>query len=216
MNKPILFQRPVMRLACTFLPWLVPQRFRGPTKRQHWEEYSTDNFDELDPASIVLIDEIKSLLEGKSSSILDLGCNVGRHLNNLYQAGWHNLNGVDFSSSAIADMGLRYPEMHQKIKTTAASFQEFLPKCEEMYDLVYTRGATFELVPPTFALIKNVCKVAKKHVVLVIAEARHAYPRFWEYEFAREGFELIHLKRPADKNSLNQQNLSLMIFKRLV
>ena len=216
MNKPIIFKRPIIRFACTFLPWLVLQRSGGATTNKYWEKYSTDNFfTELDPASKVLCGEVKSLLEDKTSSILDLGCNVGRHLNNLYESGWYNLNGVDFSSSAIKAMGTRYPEMHQKIKTTATSFQKFLPECNEMFDLVYTRGATFELVPPKFSLIKNVCKVAKKYVVLVIGEVDHSYPRHWEYEFAREGFELVHLKRPVDEKSDSQQSLSLMTFKRL-
>jgi SAM-dependent methyltransferase len=215
MKKPSIFQRPFVRFMCTFLPFLVPHRLNGPTKRQHWETYSTNNFDEMDPASIALLDEVKSLAIDKNTSILDMGCNVGRHLNNLYQDGWKNLNGVDFSATAISDMANRYPEMHNNIKTTVASFQEFLPYCKDGYDLIYTRGATFELVPPSFNLIKNVCRVAKTYVVLVISEAGHAYPRCWEYEFARQGFELVHLRRPAEKNSVNQQHLSLLTFKRL-
>ena len=130
--------------------------------------------------------------------------------------GWHNLNGVDFSATAIGDMEIRYPEMYKAIKTNAASFQDFLPQCKESFDMVYTRGATFELVPPSFPLIKYVCKIAKNYVVLVISESGHAFPRYWEYEFAREGFELVHLRRPAHPDSPSQQHLSLMTFKRLI
>lgn len=195
---------------------LVPHRFQGPTKRKHWEEYSTSNFDEMDLASEALLEEIKSLATDKNISILDMGCNVGRHLNHLYQLGWHNLNGVDFSATAIGDMGIRYPEMYKAIKTNAASFQDFLPQCKESFDIVYTRGATFELVPPSFPLIKHVCKIAKNYVVMVISESGHAFPRYWEYEFARQGFELVHLRRPAHLDSPDQQHLSLMTFKRLI
>lgn len=215
MPKPTIFQRPFIRFACTFLPWLVPHRMRGPTRREHWEQYSTDNFDELDPASIVLMQEVMARAPDKNSTLIDLGCNVGRHLNHLYQAGWHKLNGVDFSATAIGDMAVRYPQMHSQIKTTAASFQEFLPQCQDKFDVVYTRGATFELVPPSFPLIKHVCRIATTYVVLVIAESGHAYPRYWEYEFARQGFELIHLKRPPAPESADQQHLSLLTFKRI-
>lgn len=216
MNKPVLFQRPFIRLACSLFPWIVPPRLRGPTKREHWESYSTDNFNELDPASVVLMEEVMALAPDKNASLIDLGCNVGRHLNYLYQAGWHHLTGVDFSARAIEDMSVRYPELHRGIKTVAASFQEFLPKCEDSFDIVYSRGATFELVPPSFPLIRHVCRIAKTYVVIVIAEAGHAYPRYWEYEFARQGFELVHLKRPPAPESPDQQHLSLMTFKRLV
>lgn len=215
MKKPTIFQRPLMRFMCTFLPLLVPHRLRGPTKRQHWEDYPLGDFYDLDPASIVLLNEVKSLASNKSTSILDMGCNVGRHLNELYQSGWQNLSGVDFSSSAIANMSDKYPDLYQNSKTTAASFQEFLPKCNDKYDLIYTNGATFELVPPSFNLIKNVCRIANKYVVLLIAESGHAFPRCWEYEFARQGFELSHLKRPVVKDIESQRGRSLLVFERM-
>jgi hypothetical protein len=50
--------------------------------------------------------------------------------------------------------------------------------------------------------------------VLVITEAGHAYPRFWEYEFAREGFELTHLRRPASA-AAPEHRVSLMTFSRV-
>lgn len=215
MRKPIILQRPLLRFLSTFLPILVPHRLRGPTKQKHWEDYPKGDFYKLDPASIVLLDEIKSLADNKDVSVLDLGCNVGRHLNHLYELGWHNLTGVDFSASAINDMAVKYPNLHQNIKVSAASFQDFLPICSEKYDIVYTNGATFELVHPSFNLIRNVCRIANKYVVLLIDESGHAFPRFWEYEFAKQGFQLTHLKRPVIRNLDKQRTRSLLVFERL-
>src|SRR5205085_707983 len=145
----------------------------------------------------VEMQEIMALVPERNAAILDMGCNVGRHLDYLYRQGYRNLRGVDWSSAAIRDMAQRYPEMHATSKIANASFEEFLSADPEPVDLVYTRGATFELVHPGFPLAQRICRIAKRYVVLVISEAAHAYPRFWEYEFAREGFELTHLKRPA-------------------
>jgi hypothetical protein len=124
------------------------------------------------------------------------------------------LRGVDWSAAAIRDMAARYPEMHAASRLTVASFEEFLGGSPEPVDLVYTRGATFELVHPSFPLVRRVCAIAKRHVVLVISEAAHAYPRFWEYEFAREGFELAHLRRPASAEA-PEHRVSLLTFTRL-
>ncbi|MRR56888.1 MAG: class I SAM-dependent methyltransferase [Deltaproteobacteria bacterium] len=214
MNQPTIFKRRFRRILCTFMPWFFPHLGRGVTVSSHWNTITADNFDALEPASIVLLDEIVSVASSKNDSILDMGCNVGRHLNYLHGKGFHNLRGVDFSDRAVKDMQERYPEMYRDSTITVASFQDFLKAGSEQVDIVYTRGATFELVPAAFPLIESVCRISKKYVILVISEFGHAYPRCWEYEFARAGFELVHLKRPAAPETPEHQ-VSLMTFKRL-
>lgn len=49
----------------------------------------------LDYKSNLLIKIIKKYSPSKNNKILDLGCNVGRHLNFLKIAGYKNLYGVD-------------------------------------------------------------------------------------------------------------------------
>ena len=212
--KPVVLQRRARRFLCTFLPFLV-RRQGGAGTREHWEQHPTSAaFEGIDPASQAQMDEIMSLVPDRNAAILDMGCNVGRHLDYLYRQGYRNLRGVDWSSAAIRDMATRYPEMYAASKLTTASFEDFLAGTTEQVDLVYTRGATFEIVHPGFPLVKHVCRIAKRHVVLVISEAAHAYPRFWEYEFAREGFELTHLRRPASLDA-PEHRVSLMTFTRL-
>lgn len=214
MDKPVPLQRRARRFFCTFLPFLV-RRQGGSGTRDHWEKHPTVTaFEGIDPASQAQMDEILSLVPDRQASILDMGCNVGRHLDYLHRQGYRNLRGVDWSSAAIRDMGERYPEMRAAAKVVNASFEDFLRGHPEPVDLVYTRGATFELVHPSFPLVRGVCRVARHYVVLVITEAGHAYPRFWEHEFAREGFELVHLRRPASA-AAPEHRVSLMTFKRV-
>jgi len=213
-TTPVSRQRLARRFACTFLPFLV-RRQGGAGTREHWEKHPTAAaFEGIDPASQVQMDEIMALAPERNAAILDLGCNVGRHLAYLHAQGYRNLHGVDWSESALRDMAARYPDMHANAMLTRASFEDFLGAAREPVDLVYTRGATFELVHPAFPLIHHVCRIAKRHAVLVITEAGHAYPRFWEYEFAREGFELTHLRRPASA-AAPEHRVSLMTFSRV-
>lgn len=213
MDKPVLLQRTLRRFFCTFVPFLVRTQ-KGTTRPEYWDNYSTDNFNEIGHSSFALLNEVMELAPGKQTPILDMGCNVGRHLNYLHQQGYRNLRGVDFSGRAIEDMAARYPNLHADSKLTVASFQDYLSGSPEQVDLVYTRGATFELVPPSFPLIKQVCKIARQYVVMCISETGHAYPRFWEYEFARNGFELVHLRRPASLLAPDHK-VSLLTFKRI-
>jgi SAM-dependent methyltransferase len=212
-DKPVVLQRRARRFLCTFLPFLVRKQ-GGASTKAHWEQHPTTPFDGIDPASQVQMDEIMALVPDRHAAILDMGCNVGRHLDYLYRHGYRNLRGVDFSGAAIRDSARRYPEMNAASRLSVASFQDFLTSSPEAVDLVYTRGATFELVHPDFPLIPRVCAIARRYVVLVIAEAAHAYPRFWEYEFARQGFELSHLRRPASEEA-PEHRVSLMTFRRL-
>lgn len=210
---PTQLRRLGRRLACTFLPVFV-RRQGGTTKPQYWNAYPTSDFDAIGPSSQALLDEIIALCPNHQAAILDLGCNVGRHLNYLYHTGYRNLYGVDFSSNAIVDMQKRYPEMYNDSHIAVSSIQNYLTQNPTQVDLVYTRGATFELIHPSFPLIARVCAVAKTYVVMVISETAHAYPRFWSYEFARQGFELTHLRRPASMNAPGHA-VSLMTFRRL-
>jgi len=212
-EKLIIFDRLMRRFLCTFLPFLVLKKGKV-SKREHWEAHSTSVFDKINHASQALLDEIMTLSPDKSASILDMGCNVGRHLDFLFRHGYHNLRGIDFSSAAIRDMAIRYPEMSASSNIMVSSFQDYLRNNPEPVDIVYSRGATFELIHPSFPLIPMVCRRALRHVVLVIRETGHQYPRFWQYEFARNGFELSHLRRPASLLA-PEHRVSLMVFSRL-
>ena len=213
MDRPVAFDNFFRRFQCTFLPWSV-RRLRGPATREHWEQYPTAHFDELEEASKTLLAEVMLLAPNRDAAILDLGCNVGRHLNFLFEHGYRNLRGVDFSANAIGDMSRRYPGMHAASRITHASFQDYLAASPEPVDLIYTRGATVELVHPSFPLIKHLCATARHFVVMVIRETAHMYPRFWSYEFARQGFELAHLRRPASALTPSHR-VSLLTFQRL-
>jgi len=210
---PMMLERRARKFLCTFLPILV-RRQGGAGTSEHWDKHNTEVFKGIDPASQVLMDEIMKLAGSPETSIVDLGCNVGRHLDYLYRQGMRNLTGVDWSERAIHDMAERYPEVYEGVKMHVASFEDYLDSDMEPADIVYSRGATFELVHPSYPLIRKVAKYARHYVVLVISETRHAYPRFWEYEFAREGFELVHLRRPASMLA-ETHRVSLMTFRRL-
>jgi SAM-dependent methyltransferase len=139
----------------------------------------------MDPASEVMLNELTSLAGGKNTSFLDMGCNQGRHLNYLYEMGYKNLTGIDFSSLAMENMQKQFPQVYSACKIINTSFQKYFAHDQEEVDIVYSRGATLEIVHPSFPIIRKICQIARQYVVIVINEAGHSYPRFWEYEFAK-------------------------------
>ncbi|OPJ64613.1 class I SAM-dependent methyltransferase [Clostridium oryzae] len=55
----------------------------------------------------------------KSNTILDVGCGYGRTLNELYQLGYHNLIGIDFSDGMIEQGRKQFPYLNLRVKKEA-------------------------------------------------------------------------------------------------
>ena len=172
-----------------------------------------EDFVAIDPAGEKLVEAVATNITNPESAILDLGCNCGRHLHVLHLKGCTNLHGVDISQAALDHMDVCFPELKTHLTVTCATFQEFLSQAPpDAYDTVFTHGATVELIHPSYPLVREITRVTRNAVVLVIAENLHGYPRFWEREFLRCGFLLTKLERPVVEGHI----CSLMVFKKMV
>jgi SAM-dependent methyltransferase len=193
------------------------QRYWRSQKRG--DIHGFDKYDNYHPREPIIISEIQSRIQPENS-ILDLGCNCGHYLAQLRKVGLNNLAGIDISPAAI-HYGKEYLGL-SNIDLTIGSFEEILPffiKDGKQFDLVYSLGATLELVHPSFDIISNICKLSKRYVILIINEGGHSYPRFWEYEFNRNGFIMVKCIRPYDGSifgDLKNPDDSLMVFQRIL
>lgn len=169
------------------------------------------HFIDLRPGiDILLLNKVQDYATTTDSAILDLGCNCGRHIEFLYNHGFRNLSGVDIMKDAITFFKDRSPDAYKGSNICHDFFQRFLLKKKTLeYEIVYTVGATIELVHPSFDVIKEMCRVSKSYVIILIQENSHAYPRFYVTEFKRNNFELIDSQRP-----IADSNVSLLVFKR--
>jgi SAM-dependent methyltransferase len=163
-------------------------------------ERTPDNFIAIDAySSRALCDAVERYATSKDAPILDLGCNVGRHLEVLRRSGFTDLTGVDAMGTALERMAAQFPETAKLATLHHDLFQRFLRRQEDRaFDVLYSHGATIELVHPSFDIVKHMCRVAQNHVVLILNETYlQLYPRFWTYEFARNGFFLRKAFRPV-------------------
>jgi len=185
-----------------------------------WRDRSFDDvmgahiYTEIDESGALLMKEVVSRASATDAVFLDLGCNVGRFLNCLAKKGYRNINGVDIGKVAIESMGETFPALSGINSVKLQTMQEYLLSTDtNTIDIVYTHGATIELIPATFPLVTEICRICKKYVVLMINENGHLFPRFWEYEFKKNKFDLVKLERPfRDKG--NVAGNSLMVFKK--
>lgn len=213
------------KIFYTFCPrFLLALSPKKHWTKEHWKKQCKGDAHGFDQYSIpheripMLLAEVSRLVS-RDSSILDLGCNCGLYLKNLKDAGYSSLTGVDISETAI-----EYGRREYSLDTATlvpGSFEDVLPifvNEKKSYDLIYSMGATIELVHPSFDVIRFICELSNSYVILIINEWIHSYPRMYEYEFNRQGFLLVKAVRPWDGRSEisdpTQEN-SLLVFQRI-
>ncbi|NYB51185.1 MAG: class I SAM-dependent methyltransferase [Methanobacteriaceae archaeon] len=103
----------------------------------------------------------------KSSKILDVGCGYGRTLNELYNQGYENLTGVDFSSKMI-ERGLRMHPYLNLLKNDG----DVLPFRESAFDSVILIGVLTSNVLTTKQeeLISEISRVLKEGGILYLSD----------------------------------------------
>jgi SAM-dependent methyltransferase len=155
------------------------------------------------------LDKIFKLTPSKELPVLDLGCNQGRCIRYLYKKGLRNLHGVDVMESALKYFEEQYESIYKDCKLECNFFQRYLIKTKDNFFYnSYTFGATIEIVHPSYNLIKELVRVTKKNIILLIDENGHWYPRFYVHEFKKNNTKLIYYKK-------FESNLSLLIFEKI-
>jgi SAM-dependent methyltransferase len=177
------------------------------------------NYIKMDSTGRALVEEVSRRASNKEDKLLDLGCNIGRHLNALREKGFKNLYGVDLSYAAREACEEVFPELNDLADLTQGSFENYLLNTEDkFFDIIYTHGATVEHVTPVFPLVKHICRATKNYVIFGAVHLNGStYPRFWQYEFEKHGFYLKKLLQPEQEwasDSKTNRPMALVVFER--
>lgn len=168
--------------------WFVPNN----SQSKYWIKaneigHGYEQFIKIDELGKIITNKIREYAK-KEDSILDICCNAGRILNELESCGYKNLNGFDINIDAINNSKKIFKNL-RNAALTCSSAEKFLRQVEcNFYDITYSLGATLELIPPHFDIIKHISRITKKYFICLINENGHAYPRFWKKEFKKNFF----------------------------
>ena len=162
---------------------------------------------QVDETARILLDEL-TRVSSKDDRILDICCNVGRHLNYLANHGYIDLTGFDVMKSAIERAPHEFPCL-QSARLVHASAPEFFETCpDEAFDWAFTHSATIELMHPSFRIEREIFRTVSKGAVLLLNPTGHKYPRRYDVLLGKAGFrtesvnsvgpglELITLHKP--------------------
>ena len=141
------------KIGNTFFPWPIKLRgkeliFNTSNILKHdaiiWlneSHYKTEFYAELDQNSIRMLEEVKH--NNKTDArILDICCNIGRHINYLVNNGYNNVYGFDVMKPAIDKMDNVFPNINKE-KIENCNIYEYFDSIENgFFDYAYAYTAS--------------------------------------------------------------------------
>lgn len=159
---------------------------------------------EQDVYSTTLVQRLAEVAE-TDDSVLDICCNVGRNLNALAELGFRNLLGVDIMEEAILNAPEIFPSLGSAQLSVGNAVEYLEASPPQSVDWAITQSATFELIHPCFRIHKELQRIVRKGLVLVLNERGHTYPRYWRFLLKKSGFTEV------DREQLSH-GITLLIF----
>ena len=132
----------------------------------------------------------------KEPRILEVGCNAGRNLNGLYNAGFKHLTAIEISKNAINQMENVFPETYKNSKIHCGPAEEILPQFENnSFDVVYTMAVLQHIHSDSInEITKEICRVSNSYLLINEAETyaswRH-FPRSYRTIFSKLGAKFM-------------------------
>lgn len=129
-------------------------------------------------------DYLRNLIMAQASknvSILEIGCNIGRNLNGLLEAGFTDLTGLDINPNTEFFRQLHFPELQEKGKFIYQSLESFIESKPEPFSLVYTMAVLEHIHPDSEWALLALSELIKPRGFLVIIED----------ELNKDGFDFV-------------------------
>jgi SAM-dependent methyltransferase len=130
---------------------------------------------------------------GKEVSVLELGCNSGRHLAHLADAGFRNLAGIEVNESALGVLREAYPKLAELGDFQAGSFEEILPRLPDgAYDVVYSVETLQHIHPEASWVFAEVARITGELLVTIENESTDGGIQEEDVTYVDEGLPLYH------------------------
>ncbi len=84
-----------------------------------------------------IVEKMRRHLEA-GDTLLELGCNVGRNLSFLQEAGFKNVSGVEINSDALELLRRSYPKLAESASLHNSSIENFFSSEPRSYDAIFT------------------------------------------------------------------------------
>jgi SAM-dependent methyltransferase len=95
-----------------------------------------------------------------TASVLEIGCNAGRNLKHLHDAGYEHLSGLDIAADAVALMRETYPDL-AAVPVTVAPMEDALRDMDDdAFGAVFTMAVLEHVHPDSAWVFEEMARIA--------------------------------------------------------
>lgn len=107
----------------------------------------------------------------KRSKILEIGCNVGRNLNYLFNAGFKHLTGVEISKYAVKALKKNHPELVGPATIINLPVEKVIKSFKDnQFDLVFTMAVLQHIHPKSKWVFQEIARITGKTLITIESE----------------------------------------------
>lgn len=144
--------------------------------------------------SINLVKIIKNRFT-ENANILEIGCNAGRNLNYIYEAGYKNLTGIEINKNALKQFNNTWGGVYNNITIINKSIEDsILEISDEEYELVCTMAVLQHIHPNSNWIFDEMVRITRGALITMEVEnfpsPRH-FPRNYKKIFENRGMKQI-------------------------
>jgi len=172
-KKPIL--RPLYR---GYLRLLKIRRDRALRPRSravlhaYWENpWDEGNLPEHYLTPVVRSEFLVQLVQkyiSPDAKILEIGCNIGRNLNYLFDAGFKNLQAIEISEAAIKLLRESFPKMASQTEIYNMPVEDVIEHLgQNQYDLVFTMAVLEHIHPKSEWIFPEIVRISKEYLITI-------------------------------------------------
>ena len=128
--------------------------------------------------------------------ILELGCNAGRNLNFLYQAGYRRLSAIEINPQAVALLRETYPELAACAEIHVAPIEDVIRNfADGAFDIIFSLAVLVHVHYDSDWIFPEIARAAGKYVITIEDEANQTQRHFARnYREVFEGLGLRQIK----------------------
>ena len=162
-----------------------------------------------------LVTMIKDLQVENSIPIMELGCNVGRNLNELFCSGFRNLSGIEINQNATGLMRKSYPEL-SKITIHNHSIENKIRDFKDSeFGIVFTMAVLMHIHKDSHWVFEEIARITGRYLVTIEDEkgkARKNFPRDYGKIFEKLG--MVQVRCIVDDGTIFGKDYRLRVFKK--
>lgn len=131
-------------------------------------------------------------------SILEIGCNVGRNLECLRQAGYRRIAGIEINQSAVDLLKQHYPQLAETASITVSSVEDAITAlADASVDVVFSMAVFVHLHTDSDWVFGEIARVARKHIITIedeTCETERHFKRNYKDIFEALGFRQLSVQ----------------------